>query len=281
MARGAARLRDADGPGGLMSEGAAGLGRTARGWWHATTETVRAHPVAFALTAGGIAWLVVARARSGSLASSLARPEVEDVSRWEDDGGPVPETPAAWMIEADALRHKAASEYDRIAAARKAGKTPTADLDRERRDVLSSLTRDVRRAMERGLDGLGQAAREAAIKAREVAYVARINAAQAGSEVLGARPLTTSAVLAVAGAALAYLVPQSAGEVRLMRGMADRAIRFAKDLLEDESGRMSGVAASLSDALGDNLRRMHEQIDEAARQMVSPAPSPAPDDRAP
>lgn len=245
------------------------------------TDRIAAHPLAFGLGAAALGWLALRRRRRPTGAetpvSILAGTEVEAVARWEDEGGPAAPLadPAplreAWEEEADRLRARAAGLYRQIDHAHSAGLASEADLAPHRREILAALTQDIRAAMARGLEGLGQSAREAALAAREAAYVARLNATRVGTEALTRRPLATGAVLAATGAAAAYVLPQSAGEVRFVKGASARLVRVGLWLLEEEILRVAGVALGLQDSLAQDLRRAQDQIDRAAQDIVAPS----------
>ena len=242
---------------------------------NAVGATIVAHPVAFGMTAAGAAWLAFGRRRGAGRDASLAGTELEAIDRWADDGGPVPEV-EPWIAEADRLRNEASGLYARISQAKRDRTAPEGDLTRHRADVLAALTLDVRRAMQQGLDGLSQSARDAAVAAREATYIARLKAAEAGSQAIGARPFASGAVLAVAGAAAAWILPQTKGEVRFLKGATNTLLNAVLLVLGAEGRRISGVAITLADVLIGDLQRMHRQVDEAARDIASPRSAKAP-----
>lgn len=227
--------------------------------------TVAANPVAVGLTAVGIAWLAFGGRRAGKKVS-LAGTTLEAMDRWADDGGPVPEA-EPWIAEADRIRHRASGLQASISRALRDRTAPEGELTRHREDVLVALTSDVRRALHHGLEGLTQSARETAVAAREAAYIARVNAAEASAQTVRARPFASGAILAVAGAAAAWILPQPQGEVRLLKAAARRAKVAGLYVLDAEARHFGNVAITLAGALINDLKR---QVDATARETQSP-----------
>ncbi len=254
--------------------GALGLPTRVKACADAVGATILAYPVAIGMTAAGAAWLAFGRRGSPGRDASLAGTELEAKDRWADDGGPVPEV-ELWIVEADRLRDDASGLYAKIGRAMRGRAAPESDLTPQREDVLAALTSDVRRAMQQGLEGLSQSARDAAVAAREATYIARLKAAEASAQAVGDRPFASGAVLAAAGAAAAWILPQSKGEVRFLKGAANTLLNAGIIVLGTEGRRISDVAITLADVLIGDLQRMHREVDEAAKDIVSPRPAKA------
>ena len=250
-------LRDRFSPDNLWSDGQALLKANAGPYTQALDTAVRANPVALALAAVGVAWLVLGRRGLPEGDNSvLAGTRFEAEARWEDEGGPVcdlPDADALWMEKADRLRLRADGLIGRINAALRDGLASANALTQNRRDVMASLALDIRRVMATGLEGLTGSARDAAMAARERAYVMRIAAGKAGAATVRNNPVVTGVALAAAGAAVAVMLPRSALENRLLGLPRDQLVRDAKCALQDERQRIARSVARLAQALSDEL----------------------------
>jgi hypothetical protein len=237
----------------LWSDGASLIKANAGPYTQALDAAVRGNPVALALTAVGLAWLILGRRGQPDVdASLLAGTKFEAEARWEDEGGPVadlPETDALWMEEADRLRLRASSLIARINAAVRNNLAPAADLAKSRADVVASLAKDVRRVMARGLENVTGSARDTALAARERAYMMRIAAGKVGAETVRDNPALAGLALAAAGAAVAALLPQSAFENRLLSAPRDRFVGEAKRVLKDERQRVAKSVSRIAEAM--------------------------------
>lgn len=246
-------LRQRFSPDSLWSDGAALVKANAGPYTQALDAAVRANPVALALTAIGLAWLILGRrSSSASKASPLAGTRFEAEARWEDDGGPVaplPETDALWMEEADRLRQRADAIFARITTASRDNLAPSAVLAGHRADVAAALARDIRRVMARGLENLTGSARDAALAARERAYLMRIAAAKAGAEAVRDNPVVAGMALAAAGATVAALLPQSAFENQVLGAPRDRLVGDVKRVLQDERQLLAKSVERVAKAL--------------------------------
>ncbi|WP_309663733.1 DUF3618 domain-containing protein [Tabrizicola sp.] len=246
-------LRQRFSPDSLWSDGAALVKANAGPYTQALDAAVRANPVALALTAIGLAWLILGRrSSSASNASPLAGTRFEAEARWEDDGGPVaplPETDALWMEEADRLRQRADAIFARITTASRDNLAPSAVLAGHRADVAAALARDIRRVMARGLENLTGSARDAALAARERAYLMRIAAAKAGAEAVRDNPVVAGMALAAAGATVAALLPQSAFENQVLGAPRDRLVGDVKRVLQDERQLLAKSVERVAKAL--------------------------------
>jgi hypothetical protein len=237
----------------LWSDGASLITANAGPYTQALDAAVRANPVALALTAVGLAWLILGRRGQATAdPSPLAGTKFEAEARWEDEGGPVselPETDALWMEEADRLRRRASSLIARINAAVRDNLAPAAELAKSRADVVASLAKDVRRVMAQGLENVTGSARDTALAAREQAYTMRIAARKAGAETVRDNPVVAGIALAAAGAAVAAVLPQSAFENRLLGAPRDRLVGEAKRVLQDERQRVARSVSRAAQAL--------------------------------
>lgn len=202
-------------------------------------------------------------------APALAGTRFEALSRWEDEGGPpapVPEDPEEeWLVEARGLRGRALDLLARIDDAARRGLAPAADLARHRAEVVAAFTAETTTALGRGLESLGEAARAQAIAARERVYIARMTVASRARTEVEAQPLTAAAVAAAAGAALAWLLPRTETEDRLLGATRDRLLGDLKRLARHEAMQASDLAQGLSAA----FRR---DLDRAAAVFAPPAP---------
>lgn len=195
----------------------------------AVTGAVKTHPVALALLGAGAAWLLWANRKKDDVPpadnSALAGTKFEAISRWEDEGGPLPPEPVeeeadpaaddGWMAEADSLRDKARGLLSQLDKAARDKLMPAAEIAKERSAVLAALTSDVRGTMSKGLEGLGEQAKAAALTAREAAYTARITAgdmAQKGVTLAKENPLIVAALIGAAGVAVAAALPRNKRE---------------------------------------------------------------------
>lgn len=239
---------------------------------------IMSNPFAFALIGAGVAWLAFGgqgRKPGPKDTSPLAGTKFEAVSRWEDDGGPVlaeaVEEDEDWVTEADGLRARAREMLGRIDQAARDRLAPAAELARSRAEVLAALTQDVRAAMGRGLEGLGEQARAAAMATREAAYSARIAVAEKGTAAVRDNPLVTGGLLAVAGAALAAALPRTETERRTLGSLRDRLMDAAGRFAADEMQRAGFVARDLAETLRADLDRAQAHVAEAGATMVDQA----------
>lgn len=238
---------------------------------------VKAHPVALALIGAGAAWLMWNNREKADEKpvddSALAGTKYEALSRWEDEGGPLPpeedlalsdavlEDDDGWMAEADSLRDRARALLAQIDKAAREKLAPAADLAKERAGVLSALTSDVRNVMSKGLDGLGDQAKAAALSAREAAYTARLSAgeaAQKGVTLAKENPLIVAALVGAAGVAVAAALPRNkkeSGQVAQWRdkifaaatayaaGAIEKQVTAFADSLTNPTGKAKEAAA--------------------------------------
>lgn len=243
----------------LWQDGVALVSKNAGSYTQTLDAAVRANPLALAVTAVGLAWLILGRRGSSSTETPvLAGTQFEAVTRWEDEGGPVSDPPATdddWMEEADRLRDRATRMFSDLNSAARRRLVPAADLARSRADIAAALAADVRRAMGRGLESVSSSAREGALAARERAYELRLRAGRAGAEVMRDRPIAAGAAFAVAGAALGMLLPRSTLEDRLLGAPRDQIVDEARRVLQAERQRMSASVRDAAQSLLSELSR--------------------------
>ena len=241
----------------LWSDGASLVKANAGPYTQAIDAAVRANPLALSVTAIGLAWLILGRRGTPDAdPSRLAGTRFEAESRWEDEGGPVselPEADALWMQEADRLRMRASGLMAKINGAVRSNLASAADLDKSRADVASSLAKDVRRVMASGLESLTGSARDTALTARERAYTARLAVTKRGAEVVRDNPFVAGLALAVAGATVAALLPQSPTENHVLGAPRDRLIKDAKRMLQDERQRIASTVDRMAHELTAEL----------------------------
>ena len=207
----------------------------------AVDHAIRGNPMAVALTAVGLAWLILGRRQHGSNGIPLPGTHVEAVARWEDEGGPVtetlietPGTDDVWMQDADRLRRKANALISQIDRALRKKNAPAAELFRHRNDVIVSLAKDVRRVMTRGMEHLTDDARRLALTGRERSYEAHVQKPAVIKAPRRDTPLATGAVYAAAGATLGVLLPRSSVENHAMGAPRDQLIDTVRHALRDE-----------------------------------------------
>lgn len=263
LAQSVAQLRERVRPSNLMSQGKTAVMGQAVSMVSQLDQSVRGHPIGAAAAGLGLLALLVARRSSSnddaSDTGALAGTRYEAVTRWEDEGGPVsPEPPDPeedWMVEARGLRSRAQAMLRQIDDAARRGLAPAADLARRRAEVVSALAADTRDVLGKGLETMGEAARATAIQARERVYLSRIAVAEKGREAVEAQPLMTGAIVAAAGALVAYLLPQTETENRLMGKARDTLVRDVTRTVKQEVMQASELAQNLSQAFKSDLSR--------------------------
>ena len=270
-----ARLRDRLSVDTLIQDAAALVRDNAGPYTRAIDRAVRANPAALAVTAAGLAWLLLGRrAPVAEPAPPLAGTKFEAMSRWEDEGGPPPplrdaEPDDDWMAEAEAFRDRAnrtlrsldQSVRDRVATAEQAS--------RDRVAVLSRLTDDVRGVMRRRLSHLSSEAQARILAAREAAYAAHLDLRDKVGRVIEDHPMMTGAVAAVLGVAVAVALPQTRAEHRVFGASRDRLLAEAQRLVHDERRRAGAVASSLADRLMQDADHATDHITRAAQDITA------------
>lgn len=236
----------------------------------ALDTAVRANPLAAVMTGVGLAWLVFGRRSAGSDdTAALGGKKYEALSRWEDEGGPVaplpnPEEDDVWVGEADALRSTALDALARIDAAARAKLRPLADNARERTEVLADLAQSTRKAMSRGLEGLGSDARDRILAMREKAYTARLAAVRKSARLIEEKPVLTGAIGMAIGAAVAAALPPTDTEDRLFGRERDNLLARAKEALREERARAAETATRLAGTVASEVK-------SSARDLVTEA----------
>ena len=270
-----ARLRDRFSVDTLIHDATALVQDNAGPWTRAIDRAVRANPAALAITAAGLAWLLLGRrAHVPDESPTLAGTKFEAMSRWEDEGGPPPPLRDAehhddWMAEAEAFRDRAnrtlraldQSVRDRVATA--------AAASRDRTAILSRLTDDVRGVMRRGLTHLSSEAQARILAAREAAYAAHLDLRDKVGRVIEDHPVATGAVAAVLGVAVAVALPQTRAEHRVFGASRDRLLAEAQRLVNDERRRAGAVASTLADRLMQDADHATDHITRAAQDITA------------
>ncbi|MBL8561735.1 MAG: DUF3618 domain-containing protein [Gemmobacter sp.] len=258
-------LTDRLSPSHLMAEGKEALRAQAGPMLSHLDAMVRAQPIVAAAAGVALAALILGRRRADSPlieepGGAMAGTRYEALTRWEDEGGPPAPAPVdphkEWLDEAQGLRSRAQHLLDRIDDAARRGLAPAAQLAKHRAEVLAALSRDTRKALLRGLDGLTGAARDQAIEARERLWLARLSLAEKSRMTVETHPFASGAVALAAGAAVACLFPPTEAEDHLLGDARDRLLRDAQTALRDEALRASALARSLQDALHSDMRQM-------------------------
>jgi ElaB/YqjD/DUF883 family membrane-anchored ribosome-binding protein len=213
----------------------------------ALDNAVRSNPIAAVMAGAGLAWLVFGRKNRSQPEPKVEGTKFEALSRWEDEGGPVaplPEPDQEWILEADRLRDRASTTLGRLDAMARQGLRPLAETTRERAKVLTDLAQATRKAMGRGLDGLGGDAADRILAAREKAYEARISATRRGAQMIEDHPMAAAAIGMSIGAAVGMALPRSPVEDRIFGEERDRLLEQAQHVLRQEIGGVTRAAMS-------------------------------------
>lgn len=210
---------------------------TLRGFAAQAVETARAHPLPAATAVAGL----------GAMAYRKLSPDAPPPP-------PVAQPTPAWMAEADALRARAAGMLEQIDAALREGLAPRPDLMARRTEVLSALTTDVRAVLSRDLDDLPEAERRRNMARREADYAAHLGVAdRAQTEDPaddGSSALAIAGMVALAGAAIAILMPHTELEDRLLGDARSRLLEDVGKLIEDQAHRSGYLVPLVMSLLG-------------------------------
>jgi hypothetical protein len=263
LAQSLVALRHRMRPSTLIAEGKEALLAQASPLVSRVDGAVRAHPVAAAAAGIALAALVFGRKamadRAAAPVPALAGTRFEALTRWEDEGGPPAPEPVDpeedWLTEARGLRSRAQEMLRQIDDAARRGLAPAAQLAKHRAEVMSALAAETRGAFGKGLESLTGAARDQAILARERLYLGRLALAEKGRESVETHPLMTGAIIAAAGAALAWMFPPTETEDRLMGEARDRLMDDLTATAKTEAMKASELAQTLGSALKSDMRR--------------------------
>lgn len=250
-------------------------------------SALRANPLAVALTGVGLAWLMFGGKKPKSAPVSSAH---EQLTRWSDDGGPVPaedETEDAWEHQAETLRSRAAIALRRIEDAARSRLSPARDFAAERAAVLSDMTQGLQTAFRHGLDGLSAAAQDRIVQARQAAFAARLatkSRAEAATRMVEDHPMIAGAISLALGAALAAKLPQTEIEANTIGPQLDRLKTEARSLLAEERARATAttqqiVAAGVAEVAGKVADRVLDSLISHVNQ-ITPPNAPPPDQQA-
>lgn len=271
LAQSLVALRDRLRPASLVAEGKDALMAQAAPMVSRLDGAVRAHPVLTAVAGVALAAVVFGRERPADTGAATAVPALagtkfEALTRWEDEGGPPAPEPADpeedWLSEAQGLREKAQAMLRQIDDAARRRLAPAAQLAKHRAEIISALAVETRAALGKGLGSLGGAAREQALQARERIYLGRIAMAEKGRAAVEDNPLAVGAALALAGAAVACLFPQTEAEDRLLGEASDRLVADLKGMARREAVKASAFGSTLKEALKTDMHH--------ATQLVTP-----------
>jgi hypothetical protein len=265
LAQSLADLRERLSPAVLVAEGKDALIAQASPLLSRLDGAVRAQPVVAAVAGVALAALVFGRRRQVSdveaagAVPAMAGTRFEALTRWEDEGGPPAPEPVdpeeGWLHEAQGLQITATRLLARIDDAARRGLAPAAELAKHRAAVTAALARDTTAALGKGLGSLTGAARAQALQARERVYLSRIAVTAKGRETVESYPLATGALIAVAGAAVACLFPQTETEDQLLGEARDRLVGDLKLAAKAEVAKASDLAQGLQAALGRDIDR--------------------------
>ncbi|MDP3197419.1 hypothetical protein [Tabrizicola sp.] len=275
LAQALVALRHRLDPATLIAEGKAALMSQASPLVSRVDGAVRSHPVAAAAAGVALAALIFGRKAMSDRGGPMVVPvtagtRFEALTRWEDEGGPPAPEPVDpeedWLTEARGLRQNAKEMLRQIDDAARRGLAPAAQLAKHRAEVMSALAVETRNALGRGLESLTGAARDQALQTRERIYLGRIALAEKGREQVEQHPLMTGALVAAAGAALAFLFPQTETEDRLMGEARDRLMDDAFTAAKTEAMKASELAQTLGSALKSDI--------ESAASVFTPSGHP-------
>lgn len=265
LAQSLVALRHRLSPAALVAEGKQALVAQAAPLVSKVDGAVRAHPVAAAAAGVALAALVFGRKSMSDHAAATEVPALsgtrfEALTRWEDEGGPPAPEPVDpeedWLSEARGLRRNARELLRQIDDAARRGLAPAAQLAKHRAEVMSALAVETRQALGKGLESLSGAARDQALTARERIYLGRIAMAEKGRAQLETHPLMTGALLASAGALLAWLFPPTETEDRLLGETRDRLVDDLMSTAKSEAMKASDLAQTLGSALKTDMNRV-------------------------
>lgn len=271
LAQALVALRHRLDPATLIAEGKEALMSRASPLVSRVDSTVRAHPLAAAAAGVAIAALIFGRkamSHDGPVVTPVSTgTRYEALTRWEGEGGPPAPEPVdpeeEWLTEARGLRQNAKKMLRQIDDAARRGLAPAAQLAKHRAEVVSALAVDTRDALGRGLESLTGAARDQAILARERVYMGKVAVTEKSRVQVEEHPLLTGAILAAAGAGLAFLFPQTETEDRLMGEARDRLMNDAINAAKAEAMKASELAQTLGSALKSDI--------ESASALLSPS----------
>lgn len=271
LARSLAELQDRLSPSALVEQGKEALVAQASPLMARLDHAIRAQPVAAAVAGVALAALILGRYRDQ--AEHRPADKFEALTRWEDEGGPPAPEPVDpeedWLTEARGLRQNARQLLRQIDDAARRGLAPAAQLAKHRAEVMSALAVETRTALGRGLESLTDAARDQALLAREKVYLGRIVLAEKGREQVAEHPLLTGALVAAAGAALAFLFPQTETEDRLMGEARDRLLDDAIAAARTEAMKASELAQTLGSALKSDIESAASVLTAAGQQQTT------------
>lgn len=271
-----------------LAQEALGMIRTnAASYTRSIDQAVRANPLAVALTAAGLAWLIFGNKKP---AAKPAKPVA--ISRWEDEGGSLvlPEHAtkasgeAEWWRAVDALRDKASDKLrriehqsrtfaDNLSSGVASGLGQARDYSVEKAAVVADLAQGMKGAIAHGLDGLSEAARDRILAAREQAYAARLRAERSvkssmskPGRLIEEHPMIAGVVGLAVGAAFAASLPRTATEDRVFGSESDRLMDEAGRLLRQERDRIARIAGAVKDELKDSAKDAMAGVSEMAAE---------------
>lgn len=257
-------LRHRLSPATLLAEGKEALMAQASPLVSRVDGAVRSHPMAAAAAGIALAALIFGRRALGDqdspplVTTAVSGTRYEALTRWEGEGGPPAPEPVDpeedWLTEARGVRQKAKQMLRQIDDAARRGLAPAAQLAKHRAEVMSAMAIETREALGRGLGSMTGAAREQALQARERIYLGRVAIAEKGRQQVENQPLLTGALLAAAGAAVAYLFPPTETEDRLMGETRDRLVDDVTFAVKGEAMKASELAQTLGSALKSDMR---------------------------
>lgn len=260
LARSLAELTERFAPARLVADGKSAMRAQAMPILDTVDGAISARPVTAAVAGIALAVLFLGRRRETPAtppAPALAGTRFEALTRWEDEGGPALPDPVDegedWLDEAVALNEKASGLFRRIDDAARRRLAPIGELAAYRAEVAAALARDTAAALGRGLEGLGGAARENALRLREAAYHRRLALGDRAVAAVREQPFGSALALAAAGAVTALCLPPTKTEDRLLGEARDRLLADLKRSLWREAAEASAFLRTLRAALMDDV----------------------------
>ena len=208
-------------------------------WWSAglLARGARANPFGFALIGAGLTWISL-----GPKWHATPVPPAE-TSRWEGEGGLVvePVETDQWSDELDTLRKLVSDQLRKLDLDAQSGVTDTygklRDFAAERAEITKQFASDLAVTLGIGLDNMSEIARNAALKAREQSYVARIESERLARKT---KRLTQDHPVLIGTAALGIGLALAAIVTRPKSHAAERE-QVRKDLDEEMTLREAAV----------------------------------------
>ncbi|WP_406721537.1 hypothetical protein RPE78_06320 [Thioclava litoralis] len=211
--------------------------------------TIRENPVAFALAGAGLAWFLLGRkngaetAETGSVAAA-AESAAND-----------------WSEEIDRLRASATLRLRELESEAEDNAQSGRDFVKERADMISKFSGDVRTKLSKDLEDLSAEARKHVIEARERAYAAKLKAQEYGTraatetrQFVSDHPVVIAVLGLAVGAAVLAAMPKEKLRNTAAGPYIDRAKEEAMSFYREEKKRAEELAARVKKEALDAAR---------------------------